>query len=61
MHTSSHNGTIVFDIHTLLTHLLFLVEMVLIKGYVSGDVFPIIQKMERFTQNATTPDMATII
>ena len=30
------------------------------KGYVTGDVFPIIQNMERFTKNATTPDNRTI-
>ena len=28
-------------------------------GYVRGDVFPMIQKMERFTKNATKPDNNT--
>ena len=30
------------------------------KGYVSGDVLPMIQKIERFTENATTAEMKTI-
>ena len=28
-------------------------------GYVRGDVLPMIQKMERFTKNATKPDNNT--
>ena len=28
-------------------------------GYVSGDVFPIIQNIDKFTMNAMTPDSST--
>ena len=40
--------------------IMYSTPFVLVKGYVIGEVFPIIQNMDKFTKKATSPEANTV-